>query len=61
MKKILKIDPLDNVIVALRDLEEGETIAYEHERFVMQEPIPAKHKFYTVDLANDYREPPSCG
>ncbi len=51
MKKILKIDPLDNVIVALRDLEAGELIEYENESFVMLEPIPAKHKFYTVDLA----------
>jgi altronate hydrolase len=50
MKKILKIDPLDNVIVALRDLEKGEIIAFDNESFEMRERIPAKHKFYTADL-----------
>jgi altronate hydrolase len=51
MSKILKIHPTDNVIVALKDLGTGEAVTWTGEDFVMQEPIPAKHKFYTVDLA----------
>ncbi|HEX5669666.1 MAG TPA: altronate dehydratase family protein [Chitinophagaceae bacterium] len=51
MNRILKIHPKDNVIVALRDLEKGELISFENELFEMLEKIPAKHKFYTTDLA----------
>ncbi len=51
MKKILKIDPADNVIVALKDLEKGELVHFEDEVFDMQDRIPAKHKFYTADLS----------
>lgn len=50
MKKILKIDPLDNVIVALKDLEKGEVVVLENESYELLEKIPAKHKFYTTDL-----------
>ena len=51
MKKIvLKVHPKDNVIVALRDLEQGEKIEFEGSQYVMQERVQAKHKFYTEDL-----------
>lgn len=50
MNRMLKIHPRDNVIVALRDLEKGDLISFENELFEMQEKIPAKHKFYTIDL-----------
>ena len=51
MKKIvLKVHPKDNVIVALRDLEKGEMIAFEGFQYEMQERVQAKHKFYTEDL-----------
>lgn len=51
MKKIvLKVHPKDNVIVALRDLEKGEIIAFEGSQYEMQEKVQAKHKFYTEDL-----------
>ena len=51
MKKIvLKVHPKDNVIVALRDLEKGEIIAFEGSSYEMQEKVQAKHKFYTEDL-----------
>ena len=51
MKKIvLKVHPKDNVIVALRDLEKGEMIAFEGSQYEMQERVQAKHKFYTEDL-----------
>ena len=52
MKKIvLKVHPKDNVIVALRDFEQGEKIEFEGSQYVMQERVQAKHKFYTEDLA----------
>lgn len=50
MKKIIKIHPSDNVIVALKDLEKGEVVMYEGQHYEMQENIPAKHKFYTEDI-----------
>ena len=44
MKKIvLKVHPKDNVIVALRDLEKGEIIAFEGSSYEMQEIVQAKH------------------
>ncbi len=48
--KVLKVNPKDNVIVALQDLAKGETVDYNGETFVMQEDIPAKHKFYVADM-----------
>jgi altronate hydrolase len=48
---VLKINPSDNVIVALRLLEAGEHIDYEGQRYTLPRAIPAKHKFVTEDLA----------
>jgi altronate hydrolase len=48
--KVLKVHPQDNVLVALKDLQEGETIVYNNETFVLQDSIPAKHKFFTRDM-----------
>ena len=42
--------PKDNVLVALTDLQKGETIAFESKEYVLQETIKAKHKFYMEDL-----------
>lgn len=50
MKKILKINAADNVIVALKDLEKGEVVVHEGQSYEMLENIPAKHKFYTEDI-----------
>lgn len=47
---IVKVHPKDNVIVALRKLEKGETVDYDGEAFVLQETIPAKHKFTVSDM-----------
>lgn len=47
---VLKVHPQDNVVVALRDLEQGESVGVEEEQFIVQERIPAKHKFYAADL-----------
>ena len=47
---VLKVHPKDNVIVALKDLAKGQTIQYEGVTYVMQEDIPAKHKFFMQDM-----------
>ncbi len=48
--KVLKVNPSDNVIVALRNLEAGERIDFEGENYVLPRSIAAKHKFVTEDL-----------
>lgn len=51
MKKLtLKVNAKDNVIVALQDLKKGDTVVHDGETYVLQEDIPAKHKFYTRDM-----------
>jgi altronate hydrolase len=50
MNKILRIDPSDNVIVALKDLAAGEELQVEGGRLKVEESIPTKHKFYLTDL-----------
>lgn len=41
----LRIHPLDNVLVALKDLHSGQLIADESNVFALRADIPAKHKF----------------
>ncbi len=48
--RVLKVHPQDNVLVALKDLQKGETIIYNDEAYILQDNIPAKHKFFTQDL-----------
>jgi|SRR6218665_201986 len=48
--RVLKVHPGDNVLVALQDLKQGETISYNGNDYVLQEDIPAKHKFFTQDM-----------
>ena len=48
--RVLKIHPGDNVLVALQDLTKGESILYEGEKYVLQEDIGAKHKFFMKDM-----------
>ncbi|KOS05632.1 altronate hydrolase [Flavobacterium akiainvivens] len=48
--RVLKVHNADNVIVALTDLVRGEIIAFEGQDYVLQEDIPAKHKFYMQDM-----------
>ncbi len=49
-RKILKVHPKDNVIVALQNLNKGETVSLDGVDYVLQEDIPAKHKFYQNDM-----------
>ena len=48
--KILKIQPKDNVLVALQDLQKDEIIIFENSSTVLLEDIPAKHKFYLTEM-----------
>src|SRR6202000_657558 len=50
-EKILRIDPKDNVLVALIGLPAGEPITFAGEQYVPPSEIPAKHKFAIRDLA----------
>ena len=47
-QRVLKVHPKDNVLVALSDLPKGETILYEGNTYLLQDDIPAKHKFATI-------------
>lgn len=49
-QKVLQVHPKDNVLVALTDLQKGETIEYNGEAYTLLEDIRAKHKFFTADL-----------
>ncbi|MGO3161873.1 MAG: UxaA family hydrolase [Sphingobacteriaceae bacterium] len=48
--RILKIHPKDNVLVALKDLAQGEQIAFEGNLYVTQQDVAAKHKFFMHDM-----------
>ncbi|GEJ43838.1 UxaA family hydrolase [Chryseobacterium sp. ON_d1] len=50
-KKILKVNPDDNVAVALVDLAEGEAVTLGDLTYEMIKDIKAKHKFATEDLS----------
>lgn len=49
-QNILQIHPLDNAIVALSDLAQGETVRLNGKSWLLQADIPAKHKFAAADL-----------
>ncbi|WP_461451571.1 UxaA family hydrolase [Mucilaginibacter sp.] len=44
-QKITKVHPKDNVMVALTDLQAGESVTYQGNSYTPIEFIPAKHKF----------------
>lgn len=49
--RVLKLDPRDNVLVALSDLSRGETVEWANAAQVLKSDVPAKHKLATVDLS----------
>lgn len=51
-KKVLKVNPKDNVIVALLDLPAGESVHLDGEAYTVVKDIKAKHKF----AANDFED-----
>jgi altronate hydrolase len=47
---ILQIHPSDNILVALKNLQAGETLDHSGQLYTVTENIPAKHKFYMQDM-----------
>ena len=47
---VLKLDPKDNVLIALRDLRKGERISFGGQEYFLESDVPAKHKFATEAL-----------
>jgi altronate hydrolase len=50
MPKVLQLDSRDNVLIALSDLHQGETVEHNAGTFTLFSNVPAKHKFATEDL-----------
>ena len=50
-KQILQLDPRDNVLIALTDLKQGQTVDYAGTVYSLVSSVPAKHKFAVNDLA----------
>ncbi|NDV45731.1 altronate dehydratase [Paludibacter sp. 221] len=49
--KYLKINPADNVAVAINDLHRGESVTIDNMQIVLNADIPAGHKFALKDIA----------
>jgi altronate hydrolase len=49
-KKVLKVNPKDNVIVALMDLPAGESVHLDGTDYTILKDIKAKHKFAAMDF-----------
>ena len=50
-KKVLKVNPKDNVIVALLDLAAGDSVHLDGADYTILKDIKAKHKFAAVDFS----------
>lgn len=50
-KKVLKVNPKDNVIVALLDLAAGDSVQLDGADYTILKDIKAKHKFAAVDFS----------
>src|SRR6202048_1855230 len=49
-RRVLRLNPRDNALVALTNLRKGETVSFAGSEYVRLSDIPAKHKFVTEDL-----------
>ena len=49
-QNVLKVHPNDNVIVALRSLAKGEIVSFNGDNYILQDNVPAKHKFFVHDV-----------
>ena len=49
-RKVIKVHPADNVLVALTNLEDGERVAFNGHEYTITSRVPAKHKFVTEEL-----------
>lgn len=50
-KKLIKVNPSDNVIVALTDIAQGENLVFEGNEITTVTPVKAKHKIAEADFA----------
>src|SRR5437879_6132922 len=50
-RRVLRLDPRDNALVALTDLHKGETVKFAGGDCILTSDVPAKHKFVTEDLS----------
>lgn len=48
---VLQLDDRDNVLIALTDLNSGESVPFGGQKYVLVSRVPAKHKFATQDFA----------
>lgn len=51
VQPFLKIHPDDNVLVALKNLPQGMPVKMGNMEFRLQQPVAAKHKFFTSNMA----------
>lgn len=49
--RALQLDPRDNVLIALQNLKQGDTLPFAENTYVLVSDVPAKHKFATQDFA----------
>jgi altronate hydrolase len=47
---ILQLDPRDNVLIALTELDAGESVAFNGRQYQLPKSVPAKHKFATKNF-----------
>lgn len=50
MNTVIKINNHDNVLVALTNLNKGDVIRYDDIDYMLQNDVPAKHKFFTQEM-----------
>ena len=50
-KRVLHLDPRDNVLVALADLPKGAIVTSSGQDYLLLSDIPEKHKFLTQNLS----------
>ncbi|HEY4903894.1 MAG TPA: altronate dehydratase family protein [Candidatus Sulfotelmatobacter sp.] len=48
--EVLKLDPRDNVLVVLQDLQAGTAVVFEGEQYTLASRVPAKHKFAIQEI-----------
>src|SRR5207245_9269412 len=51
--RVLRLDPRDNVLVALTELRQGERVSVLGNEYVLLSDVRAKHKFVMQDVAAD--------
>jgi altronate hydrolase len=51
LEKLLQLDSRDNVLIALENLRQGESVSHGGEAYTLATDVDAKHKFATRDLA----------